>query len=293
MVWDLPYNWEKTKTIPGLIGDFVWAAWDYLGEACVGDYTYGSYKGLPLLAGSGVIDICGNITAECEFMRTVWGLRKKPYICVKPLNHANETPFKSAWRFTDGISSWNWHGYEGTETNVEVYSSAYAVRLILNGKDMGTKKLKNYRAIFKIKYQTGTLTAVALDEKGREISQEIIKSGNTVKLTAKADKTVLVAGEEDLSFVNICFTDEYGNLVPYIEQKVELELHGESICLQGFGSALAKTDEVFDKPVHNSFRGFCLAAIRPGNIAGDAKLIIKSTGFDPVTIEYKTLQSRN
>ena len=289
MAWDLPYNWEQVKNIPGLIGDFVWAAWDYLGEACIGDYTYSSYKGLPLLAGSGVIDLCGNITAECEFIRIVWGLRNRPYICVKPLNHAKETPIKSAWRFTDGISSWNWHGYEGVKTFVEVYSSAYAVRLILNGEVIGTRKLKNYRAVFKVKYQTGTLTAVALDEKGREVSRESLSSGSIVKLTAKADKTILYAGEEELSFVDIRFTDEYGNLVPYIEQAVELEIHGEGIYLQGFGSAQAKTDEVFHKPIHNSFRGSCLAAIRADDSSGSATLTVKSAGFKPVKIEYQTI----
>ncbi len=289
MAWDLPYNWEQVKNIPGLIGDFVWAAWDYLGEAGVGAFTYYSYKGLPLLAGSGVIDLCGNITAECEFMRIVWGLREKPYICVKPLNHAKEIPYKSAWRFTDGISSWNWQGYEGEKTFIEVYSSAPIVRLLLNGKEIGTKKLKKHRAVFRTRYEAGILTAVALDEKGNELSRESLNSGSNVKLTAAADKTKLIAGDDDLSFVEICFTDEYGSLAPYIEQPVELEINGESIFLQGFGSAQTKTDEVFDKPTHKSYRGFCLAAIRASDIPGAATLIVKSAGFQPVTIEYHTI----
>ena len=47
------------------------------------------------------------------FMQTVWGLRKKPFIAVSPLNHADETPSTGAWQFTNGIDSWTWHGYEG------------------------------------------------------------------------------------------------------------------------------------------------------------------------------------
>lgn len=43
------YNWARVKQYPQVIGDFVWAAWDYLGEACMG-WHYPSYKGLPLLA---------------------------------------------------------------------------------------------------------------------------------------------------------------------------------------------------------------------------------------------------
>lgn len=59
MVADLAYNWARVKKYPQLIGDFVWSAWDYLGEACLGDWTYHSYEGLPLLAGQGMIDITG------------------------------------------------------------------------------------------------------------------------------------------------------------------------------------------------------------------------------------------
>lgn len=36
MVADLPYNWERVQKYPQLLGDFVWSAWDYLGEACIG-----------------------------------------------------------------------------------------------------------------------------------------------------------------------------------------------------------------------------------------------------------------
>lgn len=65
MVADLPYNWSRVKKYPQLVGDFVWSAWDYLGEACIGDWTYHSYKGLPLLAGQGMIDITGKARHPC------------------------------------------------------------------------------------------------------------------------------------------------------------------------------------------------------------------------------------
>lgn len=41
--------------------------------------------GLPIAAGSGAIDLTGNITAEAYFQQTVWGLRKAPYLGVRPL----------------------------------------------------------------------------------------------------------------------------------------------------------------------------------------------------------------
>ena len=55
---DLPYNWNRVLRHKQLIGDFVWSAWDYIGETCMG-WTYQSYKGLPLLSGQGLtLPVC-------------------------------------------------------------------------------------------------------------------------------------------------------------------------------------------------------------------------------------------
>lgn len=286
MAADLPYNWERVKKYPQLVGDFVWSAWDYLGEACMG-WTYHSYKGLPLLANQGMIDITGKPLASMGFMQVVWGLRTEPYIGVRPLNHADESPSKGSWQFTDAIDSWSWAGFEGTKAVVEVYAPGESVRLKLNGKEIGTKKLKEFKAIFKLSYAPGTLTAEALDANGEVISTySLTTGGKATKLTVVPGKTMLRANNQDLCYLPIEFTDEEGNLVPYIEQRVELEVSGP-VMLAGFGSALYKTDEVFDKHYHDSYRGRCLAVLHAGSTPGKATVTIKSAGFEPVTIELE------
>ena len=287
MVADLPYNWERVKKHPQLIGDFVWSAWDYLGEACIGDWTYHSYKGLPLLAGQGMIDITGKPLAPMYFMQIVWGLRKKPFIGVRPVNHAKEAPSTGAWQFTNAIDSWSWQGFEGTKATVEVYADAVAVRLKLNDSEVGTQPVKKYKALFKLAYKSGTLMAEALDEQGKVISSHsLTTAGIETVLTVKPDKTVLRANNQDLCYLPIEFTDRAGNLKPYVEQRVEIEVSGAA-TLAGFGSALCKTDEVFDKNDHNSYRGRVLAVLRAGNTPGKAVITVNSTGMEPVTVEVE------
>lgn len=287
MVADLPYNWERVKKHPQVVGDFVWSAWDYLGEACIGDWTYHSYKGLPLLAGQGMIDITGKPLASIYFMQIVWGLRKKPFIGVRPVNHAKEAPSTGAWQFTNAIDSWSWQGYEGTKAIVEVYADAAAVRLKLNGSEVGTKAVKKYKALFKVAYKSGTLMAEALDEQGKVISSHsLTTAGTETVLTVKPDKNVLRANDQDLCYLPIEFTDKAGNLKPYVEQRVEIEVSGAA-TLAGFGSALCKTDEVFDKNYHNSYRGRALAVLRAGNTPGKAFVTVNSTGMEPVTVEVE------
>ena len=284
LVTDLPYNWTRVKRYPAVMGNFVWAAWDYLGEAGIGGWIYHSYPGLPILAGSGTIDITGIIGAEAYYQQVVWGLRKQPYICVRPLNRAKETPSRSAWRFTDAVDSWSWAGYEGTSAVVEVFSDAAAIRLELNGKTIGVKKLKAYKCKFKTRYHPGTLTAVALDGNGEELSRQTLSTARAeTVLSAVPEKRMLCADGQDLCFIPIEFTDSNGTLKPYIEQIIEITVEGAAV-LQGFGSAAIKTDESYLTNRHRSFRGRCLAVLRAGTAEGTATVTIRSRNMKPVEI---------
>lgn len=261
MAANLPYNWERVKQYPQLVGDFVWSAWDYLGEACIGDWTYHSYPGLPLLAGQGMIDITGKPLAAMAFMQTVWGLRNEPFIAVSPLNHIGETPSKGAWQFTNGIDSWTWQGYEGKKATVEVYFVSPRVRLKLNGRTVGERKSKNNRAVFHLRYAPGTLRAEALGEDGSVLSAAELKTGgDETILSVKPEKTTAKPGE--IVYVPIEFTDKDDALKPYLEETVALSVTGGELL--GFGSALCKTDEVFNQPRHRTYRGRALAVVRAG-----------------------------
>ena len=163
-----------------------------------------------------MIDITGKPLASMAFMQVVWGLRKEPFIGVRPLNHSDNTPSKGAWQFTNAIDSWNWQGYEGKKTIVEVYSDASIIRLELDNKIIGIKKLKEFKALFHVRYMPGKLMAIALDENGKEISRSTLITGsNKTILTVKVSKTIMKANNQDLCFAEIEFTDEYGVLKPY------------------------------------------------------------------------------
>ena len=73
-IGDLAYNWSRVMSSNVLIGDFCWTAMDYIGEAGIGAWQYESSKEMPLLAGSGAIDILGNADAQNGFQKVVWGL---------------------------------------------------------------------------------------------------------------------------------------------------------------------------------------------------------------------------
>ena len=285
MAMDLPYNWERVKKYPQLIGDFVWSGWDYLGEACFGDWTYASYPGYPLLAGQGMIDICGKPLASMAYMQVVWGLRKEPYICVRPLNHNHEIPHKGSWQFTNAMDSYSWDGYENESVYCEVYGAEHSVSLYLNGKLIGTKKYRDYKTHFTFPYEAGELLAVSYDEKGRIVSKSTLVSGTKeTQLRITAEKNTVTPG--GLTYLNIAFTDENGVVKPYMEEEVEIKV-SENLQLLGFGSAICKSDEVFTDHRHRTYRGSALAVVSAKSMSGEYTITVTSQNHGSASVTLK------
>ena len=211
---DIAKNWEMVKKYPYLIGDFMWTSWDYLGEAGMGAWSYGGRGGFEkpfpwIIAGSGAIDILGNIDAVAKYAAVVWGLEKKSYIGVRPVNHPGMRVTRAIWRGTNAMDSWSWKNCDGNKAVVEVYADAYAVELFINGKSLGKKKIKVFKATYHTKYASGTIKAVAYDQNGRVLSEsQLVSATGKTSIALKPEGTAIQAGE--LVYVNINLVGENG-----------------------------------------------------------------------------------
>ena len=93
----------------------------------------------------------------------------------------------------------------------------------------------------------------------------------------------------ELCFAEIEFTDENEQLLPTIERKVTVRLEGDSVALQGFGSALCKTDETFVRDFHDSYRGRCLAVFQSLAKKGRTRVVVSAEGVQPVVLNLEVL----
>ncbi len=269
----LSQNWAMVKKYPYLVGDFMWTAWDYLGEAGIGAWAYtsdgkGFSKPYPwLLADTGAFDILGDPNGEAFWASAVWG--KGTYLAVQPINHDTK-PAKAAWRGTNAIPSWSWQGCEGRKTTVEVYTDGARAELFLNNAMVGRAKVKNNRAVFKVKYAPGRLEAAAYDAGGREIARCELVSANHPVLTLQPEKTEVRPGE--ISYVPILVADKNGTVESNADVKVQLSVeNGE---LLGFGSANPRTEERFDAGEYTTYYGRAMAVVRAGE---HGKVTIRAT----------------
>lgn len=261
---DIYKNWEMVKKYPYVLGDFMWTSWDYLGEAGIGAWSYTG--GMPfnrpypwVLAGAGVIDICGVPDGSCRYASTVWGLEKAPRIAVKPVNHPGVRVSRSVWRGTNAIESWAWSGCEGNKAEVEVYSDAHAVELLVNGKSLGKKKIKECKAIFKTRYASGKIEAVAYDAGGRELLRSELNSATGKRsICAQPEKTSAAIGE--IVYVPVALQGENGVVEANADKKLTVTVEGGELL--GFGSANPCTEEQYHTGSFTTYYGRALAIVR-------------------------------
>lgn len=286
---DIAKNWDMVKKYDYLVGDFMWTAMDYLGEAGIGAWAYtkdgmGFNKPYPwLLADTGAMDILGTPNGELFLAQAVWGKLDKPAIGVQPVNHPGQRPAKMTWRGTNALNSWAWKGCDGNKAVVEVYTDAAAVELYLNGKKLGKAKVKECKATFKTKYAPGKLEAVALDGSGQEISRsELMSAEGNLRLSATAETERAKVGE--VVYVNVAIVGKNGVVESNADEKLTVTVeNGE---LLAFGSANPRTEESFDAGSYTTYYGMALAAVRTTN-PGTLTVKVSGEKLAPVGVEVE------
>ena len=259
---------ELAKQEPRLVGDFVWAGMDYLGEVMVGSWEYADYAetfdGGPgwVSAGSGRIDLTGKPLGEALYTRVALEADNGPYIAVCPVNHTGDRHSPSAWKMTDAMPSWSWTGCEGRKANVEVYARAARVELVLHGHTVGS-----------IPYESGTLEAVSYDAADHEIGRYKLQSaGGATSLTLDAEEPAAQTGH--LCYVRLRYTDENGITKPLMRGNIQVQVRGGTLV--GLGSACPFNKHSYLDSETDTYYGEALAIVRMGD--GDAMTIAASDG---------------
>ena len=88
--------WKETERLPHVIGDFVWTAIDYIGEAGGGAVSFDGRPGFGApypyhLSGVGDFNICGFKRPQSYYRDLLWGVRTAPFIAVLDPQHSRQT----------------------------------------------------------------------------------------------------------------------------------------------------------------------------------------------------------
>ncbi len=288
---DIIRLWKLVEENGNVLGDYTWTGYDYLGEAGCGIFYYDGKQNFSSnypdrIAYIGDINILGYRRPISYLREIVFGLRKAPYIGVVRMNRYGMQHSQTAWMFKDNVSSWTWPGYEGKETEVDVYSPDEEVELLLNGASLGKKPCgrdHGYTASWTVTYAPGELVAVGY-QNGKETGHySLTTAGEEVVLQAKADRTEIAADKDEIAFVTLTLTDRKGTDNLFAKKKVRATVEGAGI-LQAFGSAEPQPTRSYDDSEWETYDGQVMAAIRSIGEPGEIRVHFEAEGCESVTV---------
>jgi beta-galactosidase len=232
----------------------------------------------------GDIDLIGQPKAQWYHRRVIWGLSKLEMAVQRPVPEGR-TESISPWGWSDELRSWTWPGSEGRVLKVRVYAAGDQVRLLLNGRDIGTKPVSADTALkaeFDVPYAAGELKAIALSG-GKPIAELVLKTvGKPAQLRLTTDRASIRRSRNDLAYVTIEVLDQAGELVPDAAVPVRISIGGAAE-LAAVGTAHPKDVYSFRQPRVRTFHGRGLAIVRPTGIAGVATVRAQADGLAPAT----------
>lgn len=278
-------NWELIEKSPYIIGDFVWTAMDYRGEAGCGFSALvpesQTKKRIFLKwpwfnAFCGDLDFIGDKKPQSFYRDVVWRLSKMEMFVHTPIPEGMKE-IVNDWGWPDVQKSWTWPGEEGKKINVVVYTRCELVKLELDGKIIAEQKVPQnaITVTFDIPYQAGSLTARGYDNGKEVVSTTLKTAGAPDAIRLKADRSKITNSRNDLSYVSVEIVDASGNLVPNaedIEVYYTIEGSGE---IAGVGNGNPIDVSSFQLPKKKLFHAKGQVIIRPKGNSG--KIVLKAS----------------
>jgi beta-galactosidase len=279
-------SWNMVEKLPFVIGDFVWTAVDYLGEASVGNSVYDTkgrkrpFLGWPWYnAWCGDIDLIGQKKPQSYYRDVVW--RNSPITMAvhEPIPEGMVENI-SRWGWPQEWQSWTWPGMEGKSLQVRVFSRAPMVRLLLNDEIIGEQKIADttITAVFEVPYRPGTLKAVNVENGKETAAFELKTAGAPQRIRLTADRNHIKASRNDLSYITVEVIDKDSQVVPNVEIPIQFSIEGVGE-IAAVGNANPKDLASFHTMERKTFNGRCLAIVRPKGNTGVIKLSATSNGL--------------
>ena len=214
------FEWKAVLDKPYIPGIFIWTGIDYIGENGPWPSKGGLYS---------LFDFACFKTSRGEFFQTFWNDTPKTHIVTTPASISEyklqsdgsfKTVFKEGWLrkwlWFDTFDKWKYADKE--EIVVQVYSNAPKVELLLNGTSLGIKRRSDFgienTVLWQVPYENGELTAIGIDEEGRELSRySLHTAGQISQLSTICDSKALVSDGFDLAHIEVELQDENNRLV--------------------------------------------------------------------------------
>ncbi|HEY5470474.1 MAG TPA: beta-galactosidase GalB [Bacteroidales bacterium] len=255
-------QWEMQDKYPGVMGEFVWTGFDYLGEPTPysGDLTgqgptsrrFEETK--KMLEDNGVTEVPSR--SSYFGILDIAGFKKDRFYL-----------YQSKWRpelpMAHILPHWNWPERKGLVTPVHVYTSGDEAELFLNGKSLGKKKKAQYEYRLKwdsVIYQPGELKVIAY-KKGAKWAEDIMRTTEKASsLSLSADRPAVRPDGTDLIFITLRIEDKNKLMVPRSNNVINFSIEGPGRVV-ATDNGDATSHELFQSKSRKAYNGLCLVIV--------------------------------
>lgn len=264
-----PWGCANTQTViandrdcPFSAGQFIWTGWDYIGEPT----PYHSKSSF-----FGQIDTAGFPKDTFYLFKSEWaGKEVAPFVHLLPY--------------------WDWN--EDQLIDVKAYTNADSVELFFNGRSLGKQEINHKEGAapfgqWQLEYHKGEIKAVAYDENGSVIAEDVKKSfEDPTHIVLKPEDD----GGETLHFIQIMLADKDGTLVENARNYITVNVAGDAELL-GMDNGDSTDFEEYRPEGSRShtrklFSNRVIAIVKSKKKSSSFVLTAASAGLENVSIKY-------
>ena len=268
--------WHYVLENDNVIGQFIWAGIDYLGEA---SWPAKGWTG-------SILDICGFRKPNAWFRKSIWSNEPMVYLAFHDQN-IKPNYCRGRWSFPLLSSHLNHDHFKRRTVTAVIFSNCETVSLWINGKKLGSRNPKDFTnniIEWTFEYAEGEIKTAGY-RNGKEVCVYCLKTAGEAKnIRLVPDKTAITCS--DVAHIEVSITDKSGVLCPNEEIQIDFSLTGDGEIL-GACSPDLTSDQGFTLPRVVTSGGKALVMIRAGASPGALELYAYSGKFEPAALRFK------
>jgi beta-galactosidase len=278
-----PVNpWLDVPKNDYVVGSFLWTGIDYLGEAVAGWPLHGWNCSL--------IDTCGFRRPISYFHESQWSDKPMVHIVVMDDSLNVDKESKDHWSWPKMASHWTLPQLKDKNVKVATFTNCPHVRLSINGKSYGVKKLADFadRMItWDVPYQPGKIEALGADGEKILCSYALQTAGIPAKIMLRPDRATIAADGADLCHVEVRIVDKNGVIVPDSDVLIGFDLEGPGE-IAGVDNGDLWSTASYKGDERKAHHGRCLVIVRSQPQPGSIQLTASAEGLPRQMITLKT-----
>ena len=283
--------WQAVLNNNNCIGDFIWTAFDNMGEAGAGRSTYGDDKSVYtefvgkwpwLTCWQGDCDLTGRRLPQSYYRKIMWGLDDGIHLFTLHPKYTDQELHGNGWHWDEVKRNWTFDDcWIGKRVKLVAYANCDSVIFNVNGKETEVP-VHELKAELVTEWQPGWVKAVAVSKSIRCDEDVLYTSGKTGKIVLKGEEIHIPADGMSIAYIRVKLEDEQGQAVIDDDREITVKVSGTAE-LAGVGSGNPCTDENYTDH-RRLYDGYALIAVRSGKDPGEAKITVQSDGIGDACI---------